>query len=345
MATQRQGEINRPSFLIKDILFGNVGKDVSGDTDTDEKNIEHHISEEKPAKLAADTTELEKCQGGGNARLDKQYSSRPRKTRKARTAFTDSQLNALERHFERQKYLSVQDRQEMAKRLKLSDTQVKTWYQNRRTKWKRQTAVGLELLAESGNLLSLERFMGRPSAYTCDPMAQHAYAAAMLGSPGYITSCPASCPTGKTNEFATSPVLHNNDHSETKPSLEKKERRKRTSFTQLQLQCLERKFHCQKYLTVSDRSEVSEKLSLSETQVKTWYQNRRTKWKRQTTPQTRAEELRNHVCDDERCPAVRRMVTYPRHFCQRCTVLTEADIRRDRSISQLEKFYARHLNV
>jgi hypothetical protein len=55
-----------------------------------------------------------------------------KKPRKARTAFTDQQLNYLEKSFERQKYLSVQDRMELAARLSLSDTQVKTWYQNRR---------------------------------------------------------------------------------------------------------------------------------------------------------------------------------------------------------------------
>jgi BarH-like protein len=55
-----------------------------------------------------------------------------KKPRKARTAFTDHQLNSLERSFERQKYLSVQDRMELAAQLNLTDTQVKTWYQNRR---------------------------------------------------------------------------------------------------------------------------------------------------------------------------------------------------------------------
>ncbi|KFB41997.1 homeobox protein b [Anopheles sinensis] len=55
-----------------------------------------------------------------------------KKQRKARTAFTDHQLQTLEKSFERQKYLSVQDRMELANKLGLSDTQVKTWYQNRR---------------------------------------------------------------------------------------------------------------------------------------------------------------------------------------------------------------------
>ena len=59
-------------------------------------------------------------------------SSYSKKQRKARTAFTDNQLQTLESSFERQKYLSVQDRMELAAKLSLTDTQVKTWYQNRR---------------------------------------------------------------------------------------------------------------------------------------------------------------------------------------------------------------------
>ncbi|KRX22965.1 Homeobox protein ceh-31 [Trichinella nelsoni] len=82
-----------------------------------------------------------------------------RKVRKARTIFTDQQLKALEESFEQQKYLSVQDRLDLAKQLKLSDTQVKTWYQNRRTKWKRQSSVGLDLLSEIDNMAAVQHLL------------------------------------------------------------------------------------------------------------------------------------------------------------------------------------------
>jgi hypothetical protein len=52
--------------------------------------------------------------------------------RKSRTTFNDHQLDCLEQSFERNKYLTVSERLDLAARLGLSDTQVKTWYQNRR---------------------------------------------------------------------------------------------------------------------------------------------------------------------------------------------------------------------
>ena len=55
-----------------------------------------------------------------------------KRARKARTAFSDAQLQLLETTFEQHKYLSVEERTGLAGRLGLSDTQVKTWFQNRR---------------------------------------------------------------------------------------------------------------------------------------------------------------------------------------------------------------------
>lgn len=48
------------------------------------------------------------------------------------------QIFQLERMFETQKYLSSVERHQLADLLNLTDTQVKTWFQNRRMKFKRQ---------------------------------------------------------------------------------------------------------------------------------------------------------------------------------------------------------------
>ncbi|KAI8505419.1 Homeobox protein BarH-like 1 [Branchiostoma belcheri] len=64
---------------------------------------------------------------------------RVKKCRRSRTVFTELQLLGLEKRFEKQKYLSTPDRVELAESLGLSQLQVKTWYQNRRMKWKKMS--------------------------------------------------------------------------------------------------------------------------------------------------------------------------------------------------------------
>ncbi|XP_050543340.1 homeobox protein ceh-31-like [Daktulosphaira vitifoliae] len=64
-----------------------------------------------------------------------------RKRKKARTTFTGRQIFELERQFELKKYLSSSERSEMAKLLGVTETQVKIWFQNRRTKWKKHDTV------------------------------------------------------------------------------------------------------------------------------------------------------------------------------------------------------------
>ncbi|XP_078421330.1 homeobox protein vent1-like [Cetorhinus maximus] len=58
--------------------------------------------------------------------------------RRVRTAFTAQQIHKLERKFKRHTYLGAAERSKLAALLHLSETQVKTWFQNRRMKLKRQ---------------------------------------------------------------------------------------------------------------------------------------------------------------------------------------------------------------
>ncbi|KAJ8359847.1 hypothetical protein SKAU_G00163720 [Synaphobranchus kaupii] len=58
--------------------------------------------------------------------------------RRMRTKFTSDQIYKLEKTFNKHKYLGATQRRKMAERLHLSETQVKTWFQNRRMKLKRE---------------------------------------------------------------------------------------------------------------------------------------------------------------------------------------------------------------
>jgi hypothetical protein len=109
--------------------------EVNQDEDFIESNesCEEILSANSSRLRSRSTSSREKSRSRSRSRSRSSNSSCSlKKNRKSRTAFTDYQLNSLEKSFEKHKYLSVQDRIELAARLNLTDTQVKTWYQNRR---------------------------------------------------------------------------------------------------------------------------------------------------------------------------------------------------------------------
>lgn len=82
-------------------------------------------------------------QADGSCRPEKRPPCRGKrgtnaKSRRIRTAFSLEQLQLLEHSFQRCHYLSVLERHSIASALRLSETQVKIWFQNRRTKWKKE---------------------------------------------------------------------------------------------------------------------------------------------------------------------------------------------------------------
>ncbi|NXD71733.1 VNT1B protein, partial [Eolophus roseicapillus] len=58
--------------------------------------------------------------------------------RRSRTAFSAEQVSTLESSFQRQRYLGAAERRKLAGKMRLSEVQIKTWFQNRRMKLKRQ---------------------------------------------------------------------------------------------------------------------------------------------------------------------------------------------------------------
>ncbi|XP_063043915.1 T-cell leukemia homeobox protein 2 isoform X5 [Engraulis encrasicolus] len=90
-------------------------------------------------------------------RIGHPYQNRtPPKRKKPRTSFSRVQICELEKRFHRQKYLASAERATLAKALKMTDAQVKTWFQNRRTKWRRQTAEEREAERQQANRLMMQ---------------------------------------------------------------------------------------------------------------------------------------------------------------------------------------------
>ncbi|CAL8081949.1 unnamed protein product [Orchesella dallaii] len=91
---------------------------------------------------------MDQASSPGSTDTENETKSDGSKRKKARTTFTGKQIYEMERKFEVKKYLSSNERSEMARILNVTETQVKIWFQNRRTKWKKLDNISNAAAAE-----------------------------------------------------------------------------------------------------------------------------------------------------------------------------------------------------
>ncbi|XP_073964702.1 lateral muscles scarcer [Choristoneura fumiferana] len=123
---------------IEGVYHDGVGNNEvdSGEVSDDEKSDDVDVE-----SAGADAQDPEKA-------ADYQQSGCSSRGKRARTAFSAQQIKSLEAEFEKNRYLSVAARGRLARQLRLTETQIKIWFQNRRTKWKRKYTNDVELLAQ-----------------------------------------------------------------------------------------------------------------------------------------------------------------------------------------------------
>ncbi|KAL1284621.1 Homeobox protein Dlx1a [Trichinella pseudospiralis] len=145
---------------------------------------------------------------GGEVRLN----GKGKKIRKPRTIYSSLQLQALNKRFQRTQYLALPERAELAASLGLTQTQVKIWFQNRRSKYKKMMkSQPLTPVKQDSTVMSHEtaELIPESSAQGAMEINQSSSTATVSHVNGHHNMSPVNSVShhGQTGHMCVSPVV------------------------------------------------------------------------------------------------------------------------------------------